>query len=136
VRGAVIAAAALALGLALTGCGPRAPGVETIDRIEFNHGPKVAPLDADLYVQEDPREVAAFVGLLQKYDIDPAEYAAQKMPRCPDDETTRVDVYYGDSGLGAGFAVPACAAQDGTFEAEATALLNTWFDEVSPGTGP
>jgi hypothetical protein len=131
----IVATAALAL--ALTGCVPHSPDVvATIDRIEFSHGADPQADDDDVYVQEDPQEVAAFVDLLQKYAIDPGAYGMRERPDCPDDETTRVEVSYGDTQYSAGFIIGACAAQDDTFEADAFAMLDRWFDEVSPGRVP
>lgn len=124
------AAAALALlaAAALAGCTPSAPSADTIESVTFSQSQALPDFDDGEYTQDDPAEVQKFVDLLETYDIDPGGYQTPDTGGCAGGISSDVTVEY--EKLAAQFSIDGCAAPDDTFEADATALLSGWRDDL------
>ena len=99
--------------------------------------------DVGSYVQGDPDEVARFVALLDRYDIDPSGYRSTADPGCAGGTATAVGLYDVDpleSHVIARLEITDCGGSDG-FDAAATELFTEWHDiafrcETTAGSTP
>jgi hypothetical protein len=132
-RRRLLSFAALAAGaaLALAGCTPAGPGPDRITALVFSQSQAVPDFDTAEYVQNDPDEVARFIELLDEYDIDPATYRTPDTDGCAGGVTTNVMAGYSGTDLATQFSIDGCAADDDTFERDATALFSEWREQLA-----
>jgi hypothetical protein len=124
--GAVIASTALLL----SGCGfgPIAmdKNVELIYQVDFSQSQAVPDFDDSEYSFDDleyPEWLDSFIQLLQDHDIEPWTYEPRDSGGCTGGITTTVHMLYHGAGEDT-MVIDGCAAEEGSFEADATALFS------------
>lgn len=124
VQGALVASTVLLL----TGCGfgPTAmqKSVDLIYQVEFSQSQAVLGFDdSDYTIEEGDPALASFIALLKAHDIRPWTYEPRDTGGCTGGITTTAHLLYHGAGEDT-MVIDGCAAEDGSFEAEATALFS------------
>ena len=124
VQGALVASTVLLL----TGCGfgPTAmqKSVDLIYQVEFSQSQAVLGFDdSDYTIEEGDPALASFIALLKAHDIRPWTYEPRDTGGCTGGITTTAHLLYHGAGEDT-MVIDGCAADAGSFEAEATALFS------------
>ena len=96
--------------------------------IDYSQDQAVLDFDTATYTQGEPAEVAKFVALLAKYDIDPDGYVTETDPGCTGGVLSNVSLVNTsdiEPHIVARLELDDCGKTDG-FDAEATALISEW----------
>jgi hypothetical protein len=103
--------------------------------IEYSQYQAVDGYDLESHRQDDPAEIARFVALLERYDIDPDGYVSSDDEGCIGGVWSAVslfDLEEPEAHVVARMEIDTCGDDDG-FDAEATALVTEWHDSVLAG---
>ncbi len=124
-RTAVVLLLSAAPLVALAGCAPSGPGVDSIDALTFHQSQAVPNFDGATYTQTDTTQVQRFIALLKKDGVDPASYRTRDAGGCVGGLTTVVKVGYRDSSTTHTMNINGCGTSSG-FESDANALFTGW----------
>lgn len=128
-RRLAVATALAATAVLLAGCaGPTAAtkSVDLIYQVEFSQTQAVLGFDDSTYtVTEGDDALTSFIQLLTDHDVEPWTYRTPDTSGCAGGITTTVHVMYhgaGDDDM----TIDGCAAEPGSFEADATAFFSQY----------
>lgn len=135
VPGALVASTVLLL----TGCGfgPMAmqKSVDLIYEVEFSQSQAVLGFDDSEYtIEEGDPALTSFIALLIDHDIEPWNYTPREADGCTGGVTTTVHLLYHGAGEDR-MTINGCAAEAGSFEADATKFFSDYREAHSAQDG-
>jgi outer membrane murein-binding lipoprotein Lpp len=134
---AVLLVLVASTGLLLSGCiGPWGPismskSVDIIYQVDFSQSQSVQDFDDSEYTfgedsdGDGPKWMATFHQLLKDHGIEPWKYSPRETDGCTGGITTTAHMLYHGAGQDT-MVIDGCAAEDGSFEADATAFFTQY----------